>query len=306
MSIPKIMLANAGAQIRVFAPLAEEIGLNESIMLLQLDYWINHAKPNEIRLDEDGKYWLIMSMRSMKTRCLGFWSLDTISRVIDALVKLGLVEVARDARRKPFNIHLIVSAISKLKSIQVSIAKSDTNDPSVRESDTNDGFVSESRTQDAAISDTIENQREEEERTPPPPRVTTDIQAGETGHDKQKPGDAIITALREYVVEGNNETKLTKAAITLARGGYTAEDVRRHKRWWFQDDWRGKRGSPPCISQVIETINAAKVWGGQTTKPTSQKAARGKPQHDCPVCGGGGYVNDHGTVKDCECTEVKV
>jgi hypothetical protein len=68
--------------------LAEEIGLNESIVLLQIDYWIRHS--NNVR---DGRRWTYQSLRDMKNKAFRWWGKDTISRAIKSLEDQELIFV---------------------------------------------------------------------------------------------------------------------------------------------------------------------------------------------------------------------
>jgi hypothetical protein len=74
--------------LRILPDLAEEIGLNESIVLLQLDYWIRHS--HHVR---DGRRWTYQSVRDMQRKAFKWWSLDTINRAIASLVRQQLILV---------------------------------------------------------------------------------------------------------------------------------------------------------------------------------------------------------------------
>lgn len=112
---PKIYLPN-NAVVRLMPELAAEIGLNESILLLQIDFWISGVDHFE-----EGKYWTYQSVREIK-KTFPYWGVATINRTIKSLEKKGLVHVGR------FNKHaydktrwfaLNVDTIGNLKSIAV-------------------------------------------------------------------------------------------------------------------------------------------------------------------------------------------
>lgn len=69
---------------RLNPALASEIGLNESLILLQVEFWISIS--NNI---EDGKRWTYQSVRDMKKKTFTFWSIATINRTINNLLKKG-------------------------------------------------------------------------------------------------------------------------------------------------------------------------------------------------------------------------
>ncbi|EHJ08403.1 DnaD domain protein [Staphylococcus simiae] len=71
--------------IQVLPKLAEEIGLNEAIVLQQMHYWLNNSKHNY-----DGKKWIFNSYASWHEQFL-FWSERTIKRIIHSLEKQGLL-----------------------------------------------------------------------------------------------------------------------------------------------------------------------------------------------------------------------
>lgn len=73
--------------IQVLPKLAEEIGLNEAIILQQIHYWLNSSKHNY-----DGKKWIYNSYPKWIEQ-FPFWSESTIKRTITSLEKQNLVHV---------------------------------------------------------------------------------------------------------------------------------------------------------------------------------------------------------------------
>lgn len=61
--------------------LAKKVGLNESIFIKQLHYWLNKTKHNR-----DGKKWIFNTISQWQEQ-LPFWSEKTISRIIQKLKK---------------------------------------------------------------------------------------------------------------------------------------------------------------------------------------------------------------------------
>lgn len=72
--------------IQVLPKLAEEIGLNEAIILQQLHYWLN-SKNAHIR---DGKRWVYNTYEGWKKQ-FPFWSVATIKRILTSLSKQKLI-----------------------------------------------------------------------------------------------------------------------------------------------------------------------------------------------------------------------
>lgn len=71
--------------IQVLPKLAKEIGLNESIMLQQIHYWLNNSKH-----EKDGRKWIYNSYTSWQEQ-LDFWSVKTIQRSINKLEEKNLI-----------------------------------------------------------------------------------------------------------------------------------------------------------------------------------------------------------------------
>ena len=106
-----------GQWLAVVCPkLAKEIGLNESLLLLQLDYLIaisNHEK--------EGQRWTYQSVTDIE-KMFPFWSRATINRVIKSLENRGLINVGNFNRKKYdktrwFSIN--IGEAEKLESIKV-------------------------------------------------------------------------------------------------------------------------------------------------------------------------------------------
>jgi hypothetical protein len=84
-----VLFAEASPLVtRVIPSLAKEIGLNESILLLQLAWWVAHASDDNFR---DGKWWTYQSVRDMQDKAFCYWSLMTINRTVKRLITKKLV-----------------------------------------------------------------------------------------------------------------------------------------------------------------------------------------------------------------------
>lgn len=67
--------------------LAQAIGLNEAIVVQQLNYWLNSKTAKII----DGKPWIYNTYQQWQTDNFPFWSVKTIKRVFSKLEKQGIV-----------------------------------------------------------------------------------------------------------------------------------------------------------------------------------------------------------------------
>ena len=72
--------------LQVLPSLAAKVGLNESIFIQQLHYWLQKSK-NE----QDGKHWVYNSVTDWESQ-FPFWSHNTIKRVIKSCFDKGLIE----------------------------------------------------------------------------------------------------------------------------------------------------------------------------------------------------------------------
>ena len=82
----RLFVLNEPSVLRISPTLATEIGLNESIMLLQIEFWISISDNVQ-----EGKRWTYQSVREMKEKAFPFWSLDTINRTVHSLLRKGLL-----------------------------------------------------------------------------------------------------------------------------------------------------------------------------------------------------------------------
>lgn len=69
--------------------LATRIGLNEAIVLQQVNYWINDKEQG---VNFDGRRWVFNSYESW-VKQFPFWSADTVKRAFTSLVKQGCLDV---------------------------------------------------------------------------------------------------------------------------------------------------------------------------------------------------------------------
>lgn len=80
---------------RILPELAIEIGLNESIVLMQISFWLSTC--NNL---QDGKYWTYQTLREMKEKAFPYWSIETIRRTLQSLESQGYIHIANYNQRK--------------------------------------------------------------------------------------------------------------------------------------------------------------------------------------------------------------
>jgi hypothetical protein len=86
------LLFSSKNNIPVNTQLATEIGLNETIVLRQVYYWIEHNEVENINF-RDGKYWVYNSMKQWKEDNFPFFSEKTIERAFKSLRERNIIIV---------------------------------------------------------------------------------------------------------------------------------------------------------------------------------------------------------------------
>lgn len=84
--------------IRIIPELAVEIGLNESIVLMQISFWIGQS--NNLK---DNTYWTFQSLRDMQKKAFPYWSIATIRRTVQNLADKGYILIGNYNSRKGDN-----------------------------------------------------------------------------------------------------------------------------------------------------------------------------------------------------------
>lgn len=84
----RLLIPNDPHPMRIERDLAKEIGLNESIVLLQLEYLITISS-NE----RDGRMWTYQSLQDLHEIYFPWWSPTTISRIVKSLEEKELIVI---------------------------------------------------------------------------------------------------------------------------------------------------------------------------------------------------------------------
>ena len=116
---------------RICPELAAEIGLNESILLLQLDYWISVAGK-----ERDGRLWVFESLSDLQG-AFPFWSRPTINRAVHSLEDAKLITTTNQYNQRKADktrwFALNYEAIASLESVLVTDPELAQNDMPVTE-----------------------------------------------------------------------------------------------------------------------------------------------------------------------------
>lgn len=92
--------------------LAQRIGLNEAIVLQQLNYWLSETDSG---VEHDGRRWVYNTLEQWQKQ-FPFWSVDTIKRTLSSLQKLNIVVVeqlnkSKHDRTNFYTINRLASAL---------------------------------------------------------------------------------------------------------------------------------------------------------------------------------------------------
>lgn len=125
--------------LRIVPELAAAVGLNESILLMQLAFWIKTS--NNLR---DGQWWTFQSVRDMQKKAFNFWSVATINRTAKSLAKMGYIII-----ESKYNAHkydktrwfaLNISKLSQFDFLTIEVFQNETdlcqNDTGSNQNDT--------------------------------------------------------------------------------------------------------------------------------------------------------------------------
>lgn len=82
--------------LQVLPTLSKAIGLNESIVLQQVHYWLENARKGKNKAKfKEGKYWVYNSYPKWKKSNFPFWSVATIKRIFLNLEDQGYLQSAQ-------------------------------------------------------------------------------------------------------------------------------------------------------------------------------------------------------------------
>jgi hypothetical protein len=80
----------------ILPELAVRIGLEEAIVLQQINYWIkNHEMSQNQAVYRDGRYWVYNTVEEWQAKNFRWWSVPTVKRILLSLEEMQLVESAK-------------------------------------------------------------------------------------------------------------------------------------------------------------------------------------------------------------------
>jgi len=146
-----------GKLLTIRPALAIKIGLNEAIVLQQLDYWLNHAEK-----EHDGKMWIYKSYEKWQEQDFPFWSVSTVKRTIKNLRAMLLIDV--ESLSDNFNNRVNYYTINRDELTKLSLPLGQSDTPPLGQSDTPPSYQ----------SDTFSNESNKEIKKESKPALITD------------------------------------------------------------------------------------------------------------------------------------
>lgn len=104
--------------LQVLPSLANKIGLNESIVLQQIHYWLAYAKK-----EYDGKKWIYKTFEHWHEQDFHFWSERTIQRIFKKLIDIGLLLSKKLAINKYNRVNFYTIDYEKLNAVSAGLGK---------------------------------------------------------------------------------------------------------------------------------------------------------------------------------------
>jgi DNA-binding MarR family transcriptional regulator len=117
----RIYTSNDPTILRIHPTLANQIGLNESIMLLQLEFLISISKSEK----REGRDWTFQSVRDLQEKYFPFWSYTTVNRVIKSLEEKGFITIDNFNKHKYDKTRWITINYENLDALDSIIVKDD-------------------------------------------------------------------------------------------------------------------------------------------------------------------------------------
>lgn len=270
---PQLLTFNEPSAMRINRDLAEEIGLNESILLLQIEYLIAIAAH-----EREGKLWTYQSLAELH-EIFPWWSPATISRTIKSLQGKELICVG-NFNKKAYDrtqwYSLNPVGIDKLHSIAISqnakweVADTDAISQNDKWTFQNEKSILQNDDMDHVK---MQNGSHQNETTIPKTSAKTSSEKvveeqNKGGEETRDPVRAAATALCEipYSAKGKQEQPMADLVAFFHEQQATPSTVSGFVGYWKSNaNWiaRNKRGAEidaPYANQVAEHWQKYLTW----------------------------------------------
>lgn len=274
--MPRIFTRNEPTVLRLFPALAEEIGLNESLLLLQIDFLISISSEDGKPIIRDGRFWTRQSQRDLQKKYFPFWSHRTIGRALRSLREKDLIAVSLDYNRHSYDksqwISLNPNGYGWLTSIALHMAAYD--DPGVGQNAPGVGQNAPTIPETSFRDLNMLSVRDEENYK----HLLNEV----VGVCRR----LNILSLKEQDYVAVDKLYAMDIEPDTLRLHYSGSDC-----WWRLVFWKGKKGNFPTPNDLVETVGqvlafveeGGKLPSTKRTKQAKQKDKTGDYLRDNPV-----------------------
>ena len=271
--MPRIFTRNEPTVLRLFPALAQEIGLNESLMLLQLDFLISIASEDGKPMIRDGRYWTRQSLRHLQKEYFPFWSPQTIGRALRSLGERDLIAVTDEYNKHAYDksqwIALNPQGFGWLTSITTDMVQS--SGTGVFQNGT--GLFQNGTTIPEIIRDPLISSVREEENY----KWLLNKVIGVC-----KRLDPLALKERDYVaIDKLYAMNIMPEVLQLHYSG--------QRCWWRLVFWKGKKGNFPTPDDLVDTVGQALAFVEEGKQlPSTDKTKKAKQKDTV-----GDYLRDN-------------
>jgi len=114
----------------------------------------------------------------------------------------------------------------------------------------------------------------------PPQKSTKPTTAEKLSSQAMFSALADVTKTDLALITGKDRGALNQAEKKMRDNGYTPQDVEAFGRWWYANDWRGKKGDPPTLQQVRSEWGKFKANGTPKTVPKTMQPPKRTPEQE--------------------------
>lgn len=298
--------------IPLYPELAAQVGVLESLLIMQIDYWIANW-PHFTAL-HGGQSWLKLSTYEIHEHGFQFVTPQGISKAINRLVARGLVVEHRKSKGRLIRINH--AALKNLRSkTELSVEEKPPETPASKVNNPvaspaqpieNPVVKSDNPVVNSAGSVLIyKEERENPKLDKKEGESSKRLKAEEKGDDYRATFWEMFSVLEEVCeIRGElagNARKIQQTAHRLIAAGFTPEQVQAFPTWWKKEDWRGKKGDVPRLREIEETIQRAANHAEKADIERFRYASY-MADPDCPHCRGNGWHRVAGQIETCDCT----
>lgn len=280
---PAVSIPNQAGILRFCPDLALEIGRDESLIFLQIDYLCQQARVDKrLHNYQEDHWWTYQSVRDWQEKFFKWMSVNTVDRKLQRLKEKNLIVVANHNtmsldQTRWYRVNY--EAARKLNSIKVV----DYDPPVVPETGNEDiALIQPADSPKMMESDhspkMVKSAPDSPKMGEPFPQNGTTIPKTPTEtpikessiEDKKSLPQKMFTALADLccfnlkLITAKERGMLNQTEKALREAEITPAKIEAFKAWWYANDWRGKQGQPPTLGQVRQ------VWGQFETAPNGK------------------------------------